>query len=204
MKPVVIGLAGPSCSGKTEIARLAAAALRGPVLTLDSYYRDLSHLTPEQRAAVNFDAPEALREDLVLAHVAAMAEGQAIEKPVYDFARHCASGIVERMEPSAFVIVEGLFTLAWKSIRQYLTLTAFVSASHEVCLERRLMRDTSERGRSPESVREQYKATVRPMCDLHVNPSRHAAELLLDGERPLVDSVNQLLDAIWSKRQEGT
>lgn len=177
--------------------------LQGSVLTLDSYYRDLSHLPLEQRAAVNFDAPEALREDLVLAHVAAIASGQAIERPVYDFARHCASGAVERIEPSAYVIVEGLFTLAWKNVRRYLTLTAFVSASHEVCLARRVARDTLERGRTPESVRQQYESTVRPMCDRHVNPSREAAELMLDGERPLIDSVNQLLHAIWSKREPG-
>jgi uridine kinase len=196
LRPFLVGIAGPSCSGKTEIARLVAATLQSPVLSLDSYYVDLSHLTWEERERVNFDAPESLREDLVAAHVEALSRGVAIEKPVYDFARHCPNDEVELIHPASFVLIEGLFTLHWESVRKNLALRVFVAASHHVCLDRRLKRDVEERGRTPKCVLAQYEATVRPMCDRYVNSSLPAATLVLDGEQPIVDSASQLLDAI--------
>jgi uridine kinase len=194
-KPVLIGVAGPSCSGKTQIARLAAAELGAPILALDSYYRDLSHLSLGEREVVNFDSPESMDEAAVARHMERLASGEAVDQPIYDFALHTPSGRVHRVEPSTFLLVEGLFALHWFEVRRWLAVGAFVQASHEVCLARRIQRDITERGRTEESVRWQFETNVRPMAERYVIPSRVHAGLELNGEAPLVESVDRLVQA---------
>jgi uridine kinase len=188
-EPYLIGIAGPSCSGKSEVSRRVAEVLGAPILSLDSYYRDLSHLSMEERARVNFDAPDSMDEDLLIRQVRELAHGMAIRKPIYDFTRHTPSDEYEFIEPAEFVIVEGLFALHWKEVRDLLDTRVFISADHEICFERRLYRDVRDRGRSEESVERQYRETVRPMCDKYILPTLRYAHLILNGVAPLERSV---------------
>jgi uridine kinase len=191
--PFLIGIAGPSCAGKSEVARRVAAALSAPVVTLDAYYRDLVHLPLDQRAQANFDIPDSLDDELLTVQIAGLAAGNAVDVPVYDFTRHIRSSAVQRILPEAVVIVEGLFTLHWEPLRALLNLKVFVEADDAVCLDRRLERDIRERGRTRESVLRQYEATVRPMAEKYVLPTRSFADLMLNGTGSLDESVASVL-----------
>ena len=192
-RPYLIGIAGPSCSGKSELTRRLAGILSAPVLALDSYYRELDHLELEERARSNFDQPAALDERMVFEHLRALARGQAIARPIYDFTTHSRTGEVEYLAPGAFVIVEGLFMLYWKEVRRLLSTKVYIHAGDEVCFERRLERDVRERGRTPESVYRQYAETVRPMAERYVWPARHYADLVVSGVEPLEKSSAAVL-----------
>ena len=191
-KPHIIGVAGPSCSGKSEIARCLIKELSemNPViLTLDSYYHDLSPLDPEERKHRNFDVPEALDHELLREQLMALANGSAIEKPVYDFATHTRSPQSERIVPGETVIIEGLFALYWEKIRELFHTSVFVNLHDHVCLSRRIERDTKERGRSRESVLSQYTETVRPMNEKYILPTKTFADIVVNGEDPLEQST---------------
>ena len=203
-QPYLIGIAGPSCSGKSEVSRRLAVALQASSLSLDSYYRDLSHLTLEERAKVNFDSPESMDESLLVAQMRQLASGISIEKPVYDFARHTPSGVVDHVPAADYVVVEGLFTLYWPEVRSLLHASVYIAASHEVCLERRLERDVRDRGRTPEYVMAQYRDTVRPMCDRYIRPSEKHASLVLTGTNYLDQSVHCIIALIRSNPATGT
>jgi uridine kinase len=196
MTPFFIGIAGPSCSGKSEVSRRLSRILRAPVIALDHYYRDLKAIPFEERVKTNFDSPESLDHDLLLEHARRLKQGLAIEEPSYDFAHHVRTGVTVRIEPADFMILDGLFALHWPQIRQLLNARIYITADHDVCLERRIYRDVRERGRTEESVRLQYDATVRPMCDCYVVPSRMYADVVLSGTEPLKQSVRRLLDYI--------
>lgn len=198
-RPVLIGIAGPSCAGKTELARRLAAELNAPVLPLDSYYRDLAHLPFEQRARMNFDVPEALDEELITQHVSLLSLGMEIDAPVYDFARHTRSPQTQRVRPGRFAILEGLFTLHWEAVRRMLHVKIYVGAPEEICLARRLERDVRERGRTPESVREQFHSTVAPMARMHILPTSAFADLILSGAAPIEEFVAAALKLIREK-----
>ncbi|MDX2152528.1 MAG: AAA family ATPase [Bryobacteraceae bacterium] len=191
--PFLIAIAGPSCAGKSELSSRLSKRLDAPILHLDSYYRDLSHMPLDARGLANFDEPGSLDEPLLLAHIQALARGQAVDKPVYDFARHARAAAVQRLAPSAVMIVEGLFALHWPELRALYGASIYIGARDEVCFERRKQRDIRERGRTPECVREQYEATVRPMAERYVTPTSRFAGLVLDGEAPLSVSERQAL-----------
>ncbi len=191
--PNLIGIAGPSCAGKGELCQWLARQLHAPVLPLDSYYRPLDHLSPAERAASNFDEPAALDDELLVSHLQLLARGRAIDVPEYDFARHTRSPYTRLLEPASFVLVEGLFTLYWPAVRGMLAASIFITASDQVCLARRLARDQIERGRSAESVIQQYHQTVQPMRQLHVDPSRVFAGLVLDGTRAIEENGESAL-----------
>ena len=189
----MIGIAGPSCSGKSELARRLAQQLSAPVMSLDSYYIDLAHLPLEERARTNFDDPASLDEEVLTRQLRQLAAGEAIARPVYDFARHTRSAEVERVEPARFVVVEGLFTLHWPAVRALLDTKVYIDVQDAVCLERRLERDVRERGRTPESVRAQYATTVRPMAERYIHPTRRYAEVVVSGVAPLEISAAAVL-----------
>ena len=182
-RPYIIGIGGASCSGKTELAVRLARSLGGVVCALDSYYRDLSYLEMAERARQNFDIPAALDHSLLYEQISALARGERIQKPVYDFTRHVRSARTEVVEPQPTVIVEGLFTLYWEPLRELLKLKVFIEADDDICLQRRIDRDVRERGRTPQSVLSQFAETVRPMTHLHINPTREFADLVLDGHQ---------------------
>jgi uridine kinase len=196
MKPHIIGVAGPSSSGKTELARRLAAALAGaPVVTLDSYYRDMPHLPLEERAKSNFDCPAALEWELLHEHLKALSEGRPFEEPSYDFSQHARTAKTRLIEPAEFAVVEGLFVLHWPELRSLLDTRVYVHTEAEVCFNRRLERDVAERGRTPESVHWQYATTVRPGAETYIYPSRIFADVVVSGELPFDHSVAAVLKA---------
>ncbi len=192
-KPRLIGIAGPSCAGKTEVAVRLARALDAPVVALDRYYRDLAHLPLDQRARANFDTPESLDSELLISHIQLLSVAEEAAIPVYDFTRHVRTQAVDRVRAGDFLVIEGLFSLYWEQLRRLLALKVFVAADDSICLGRRLERDIRERGRSRESVLEQYRCTVRPMAEKHVLPARAFADLVLDGTQPVEESVAAVL-----------
>ncbi len=192
----IIGIAGPSCSGKSEIARYLIKELSemNPVLlSLDSYYHDLSPLDPAERDARNFDVPEALDHELLRDQLVALYNGSAIEKPVYDFATHTRSPQSEQIVPGEAIIIEGLFALYWEEIRALFQTSVFVTLHDHVCLSRRIERDTRERGRSSESVLSQYKETVQPMNEKYILPTKTFAQIVVDGEDLLERSTSLIM-----------
>jgi len=168
-------------------------SLGAPVLGLDSYYRELGHLPLEERARMNFDEPAALDEALLIEQVRALADGRAIDRPVYDFTRHTRSGEFEHIEPARCVIVEGLLSLHWPELRALYGLKVYIDVDDEVCFRRRLERDIRERGRTPESVHAQYQATVRPMAERYILPTRAWADIVVSGVEPLERSTAAVL-----------
>jgi uridine kinase len=191
MRPYFIGVAGPSCSGKSYLARHLARKLNGALFPLDSYYRVLDHLSLEQRAQYNFDAPEALDCGLLLRHARQLHKGESIALPVYDFTSHSRTVDTVALAPRPFVIFEGLFALYWEGLRTLLGTKVFVDLDEERCLERRIERDVRERGRTRESVLQQYRTMVAPMARVYVYPARAHADILVQGDDEIaaVDAV---------------
>ena len=189
----LIGVAGPSGAGKTYLATQLAAALQASVLALDRYYRDLSHLPLEERARQNFDAPEALDHGLIVEQVARLGNNEMVHLPVYDFATHTRTRRREVLYPSQVVIVEGLFTLHWPSLRALLSTKVFVDMNDDVCLTRRQARDVRERGRTPESVMEQFAGMLAPMAERYVRPSIAYADVVVSESESIADGVSRVL-----------
>jgi uridine kinase len=201
MRPHIIGIAGPSSSGKTELSRQLALQLPGTsIVSLDSYYRGMEEIPLEERKKANFDHPDSLDWELLHEHLQDMANGNAFDEPVYSFAAYERAAETRRIEPSEFVIVEGLFVLYWPELRGILDTKVYVETDPEVCFARRLARDVAERGRTPESVREQYERTVRPSAERFVIPTRKFADLAVSGEEPLAKSTEAVVNGLRRTR----
>ena len=201
VKPVIIGVAGGSGSGKTTVVREIVEAL-GPgqvtVVQHDAYYRDRSGMSPAERAAVNYDHPDALETSLLVDHVRALVGGDAARVPVYDFATHTRTAETVEALPRGAVIVEGILVLADPDLRDLMDIRVFVDTDADLRMARRLKRDVAERGRSMESVVSQYLETVRPMHLEFVEPSkRHAHVIIPEGGQNLV-GVDMLITKIRS------
>jgi len=180
--PVVIGIAGGSGSGKTTVLNRIIGEF-GPdpiaVLDHDAYYRDLSHLSPEKRARFNFDHPDALETELMTEHLDALIEGEAIEKPVYDFTTHTRAEETETVAPRPVIIIEGILVLAESSLEERMDIKIYVDAADDIRLMRRIRRDLQERDRSIEGILRQYERTVRPMHLEFVEPSKREADVII-------------------------
>ncbi len=201
MRPHIIGIAGPSSSGKTELANQLVQRLPGTsIVSLDSYYRGMEEIPLAARKKVNFDHPDALDWELLHEHLQAMASGRAFEEPVYSFADYARTTRTRTIPPSDFVIVEGLFVLYWPELRQILDTKIYVQTDPGVCFERRLRRDVAERGRTPESVRDQYERTVRPSAEWFVFPTMKYADLVVSGEEPLAKSTQAVIHSLRRPR----
>jgi len=195
--PIVLGITGCSGSGKTTLARELARNLGGIHFPLDNYYRDLSHLPPAERARQNLDDPEIIEAPLLVAHVAALARGEAVEQPLYNFATHSRTpGQTTTIHPRGFLLVEGLFALYYPELLPLYHLRIYVDTPDALCLERRMKRDTEERGRAAESVMRQYEATVRPASLAYVRPSAANAEVTVNGAEALDWKVEQVWTAL--------
>ena len=185
-KVYVVGIAGGTGSGKTTLALGLMDRLgedKGVLIPYDAYYRDLSHLSPSDRSGHNFDHPDALETELLITHLKALAAGQPVEMPRYDFETHSRiEGEVKSLDPRPVIVVEGVLVLADEALRDRLDLKIFVEAEPDTRLSRRLVRDQKERGRDTESVLRQYEATVRPLHDRFVEPSKAFADLIYPGE----------------------
>lgn len=179
---VVIGIAGGSGSGKSTVLRRIVDTF-GPqriaVLDHDSYYRDLSHLPFEARAAFNFDHPNALESELLRAHLDALLEGRPIEKPVYNFTTHSREAATERVDPRPVVIIEGILVLAEPVLTERMDIKIFVDTADDIRLMRRIRRDIEQRGRTIAAVLDQYERTVRPMHLEFVEPSKRLADVII-------------------------
>ncbi len=196
----VIGIAGGTGSGKTRLAGEVQSRVgeeQAVVLPHDAYYRDLAHLPVEARAGVNFDHPDALETELLVAHLDALGRGEAVEVPAYDFSTHTRQkGAGARVAPRPVVIVEGILIFTDWPLRERMDLKVFVETAADLRLIRRMERDTKERGRSPTSVMEQYLATVQPMHDRFVEPNKRYADLILPGGKDNRVAVDLLVDHV--------
>lgn len=181
MKPIVVGIAGGTGSGKTTIADRIAAAFSTEVvmMDMDSYYADYQDLSAKERRKINFDHPDAFDIDLFVEHIFALKEGVSIDKPVYSFAESIREKRTNRIDPAPIIIVEGILVLAIKRIRELMDARIYVATDDDVRFIRRLQRDVKERGRTLESVISQYQATVRPMHLAFVEPSKRYADLVI-------------------------
>lgn len=198
--PVVLAIAGCSGSGKTTLAAELALRLDGVRFNLDNYYRDLAHLPSQERARQNFDDPSLIESSLLAAHIAALARGETIERPLYDFSTHTrVPGRTKTVQAGAFLLVEGIFSLYYPELLPLYHLRVYVDTPDEVCFERRLKRDIEQRGRTEESVRRQYEATVRPASVAFVRPTATHADLTVDGTGTLEGNVEQVLAQMRSR-----
>lgn len=179
---LTIGIAGGTGSGKTTIARKIVEALpmgKAVLLDHDSYYRDQSHLSVEQRAELNFDHPDSLENELLIEHLTALRNGESIEKPTYDFTCHCRKAETFKIAWAPVVVLEGILILADPGLRSLLDIKIFVDTDPDIRVFRRIRRDMRERGRDFESIRQQYYSTVRPMHMQFVDPSKRQADIII-------------------------
>jgi uridine kinase len=181
-RPVVIGVAGGSGAGKTTVSqqiieRVGAAHIA--IIAHDSYYRDLRDLPRAQREIVNFDHPDSLETALMIQNIEALKRGEAVEMPIYDFTTHTRTNRTDHVDPQPIVLVEGILIFAEPKLREVLDVKIFVDTDPDIRFIRRLKRDVAERGRTVESVIEQYQRTVRPMHLEFVEPSKRYADVII-------------------------
>lgn len=185
----VIAITGPSGSGKSWLARnltsllktLAPELVTG-ILPEDAYYRDQSHLSFNDRIKVNYDHPQALEHELLLQQLHHLRAGEHINVPVYDYVNHTRAGRTRPLGPPELLIVEGALVLCNPYLLKQFDLTLYLDTPIDLCLDRRIHRDVRERGRSEESVRQQFEKSVLPMYHEYVLPNREHADVLVDGE----------------------
>ena len=182
-KPIIIGIAGGSASGKTSISRRIKTTFANEksvlIIRQDDYYKDQSDKPMEERIKTNYDHPFAFDNDLLISHIQQLINGESIEKPTYDFVHHTRSDVTETCFPCDVLILEGLFVLEDEKIRNILDIKVFVDTPADIRFIRRLLRDVKERGRSMESVISQYVNTVRVMHESFVEPSRRYADVII-------------------------
>ena len=182
MRPVIIGIAGGTGSGKTTVAR----AIHDRVgkdkiewISHDSYYRDFDGLSVEERHHINFDHPDSLESELLARHLDVLVKGSSVEIPIYDFTTHSRKAETQRVESRKVIIVEGILVMYEPELRKRIDIKLFVDTPADIRFVRRLMRDITTRGRTVESVIEQYVTTVRPMHEEFVEPSKRYADLII-------------------------
>ncbi len=180
--PLILGLAGGSGSGKTTIAESIIEEIGREHVALiqhDSYYRDLTELPPEERAKVNYDHPDSLETSLLVEHLKTLLAGNSVERPSYDFTLHLRIADTVTVEPLPVLLVEGILVLYEPELRRLMDLKIYVDTDSDLRIVRRLSRDIEDRGRSFESVRDQYLETVRPMHLRFVEPSKRYADIVI-------------------------
>jgi len=204
-KPLIIGVAGGTASGKTTIANAIMDSFDEPPMVLmqhDAYYKDVSHLTLAERAKINFDHPDALETDLMVRHLGELIAGRPIEMPVYDFSTHTRlpKGIVKK--PAKVIIIEGILIFCEQALRDLMDVKIFVDTDADLRFIRRVKRDIEERQRSLESVIGQYMGTVRPMHIAFVEPSRKYADIIIpEGHNPV--STDMVVTLIRQRLRKG-
>lgn len=200
-RPLVVGVAGGSGSGKSRVVRELCTRFGLDMTTVvqhDAYYRDLSHLPPTARADKNFDHPDSLETELLSRHLRRLLDGKSVESPIYDFATHTRSMDFRRISPTPLVIVEGILVLVHKELRDLMDLRVFVHVNAEVRLARRVRRDTKDRGRTEASVLQQYERSVRPMHIEFVEPSRDYADITIEEGGLNIAAIDLLVEQIRS------
>lgn len=182
-KPIIIGIAGGSASGKTSVARKLVKNFDDDktvtIIRQDDYYRDQSHMPFQERLKTNYDHPDAFDNELLIRQIDELASGKSVEKPTYDYVNHTRSTITEIVHPSDVLILEGLFVLEDEEIRKRLDMKIFIDTDADIRFIRRLKRDVRDRGRTIESVCDQYMNTVRVMHEAFVEPSKRKADVII-------------------------
>lgn len=179
---LVVGIAGGTGSGKTTVARELAEALpkeRAHIVEYDSYYKDQTHLSDDEREAINYDHPDALETDLLVKNITSLRSGEPANLPIYDFVLHTRKTESRQLEPRPVLIVEGIMALAVPRVRELFDIKIFVDTDADLRVFRRIRRDIEQRGRSFNSVRTQYYESVRPMHTEFVEPSKRWADLIV-------------------------
>jgi uridine kinase len=182
MEPVVIGVAGGTGSGKTTVAgQILRRAGTDQICLIqhDAYYKDLHDLSPAQRDMQNFDHPDALDNELLIGHLQELKAGRPVQVPVYDFTTHTRTAETERVEPYRVILVEGILIFSDEALRRLMDVKIYVDTDADIRFIRRLQRDIADRGRTMESVIRQYLATVRPMHQEFVEPSKRYADVII-------------------------
>ena len=201
--PFIIGVAGGSGSGKTTVTAKVLETI-GPdmaaVIVQDYYYRDQAHLTFEQRLATNYDHPHAFDWPLLIEHIEELLAGRPIDMPVYDFTHHTRATETVTVKPAPVIVIEGLFPLYDAALRDMMSLKIFVDTDPDVRFIRRLQRDIRERGRSADHVIEHYLATVRPMHNQFIEPTKRFADVILPhgANDPAVDIITTTVASLIS------
>lgn len=194
-KRILIGVAGASGSGKTHVAKSIIESLgadKAVIIQEDSYYKDLSALPYDERAATNFDHPDAFEDDLLAKHLLQLLDGEAVSQPVYDYKQHLRLEGTKTVGPSDVIILEGILIFSKAELRELMDFRVFVDTALDICFIRRLKRDIAERGRSVDSVIQQYNETVRPMYLRFVEPLKRYADMSISGEEDNSSAVDIL------------
>ena len=181
-RPLIIGIAGGSCSGKTSVTHAIYDVFKDhsvAVIEQDYYYKDQSHLTFEERLLTNYDHPLAFDTDLLIEHIHTLLDRKSIEKPVYDYVNHTRSNEVVHVEPKDVIIVEGILVLEDERLRDLMDIKLFVDTDSDLRIIRRIQRDIKERGRTADSVIEQYITAVRPMHNMFIEPTKRYADVII-------------------------
>lgn len=182
MKPLIIGIAGGSGSGKSTVARKVAQALPAPTVAfieMDAYYSDFAHLPLEERRRLNWDHPDAFDMELLAAHLARLARRESVETPTYDFVSHTRAKQTVLVEPADVIVIDGILLFVDERIRSLCDVKVFVDADADIRLIRRIERDMSRRGRTLREIIQQYLSTVQPMHLQFVEPSKRYADVIV-------------------------
>lgn len=181
-RPVVIGIAGGSCSGKTTVTNAIYNVFRDRsvvIIEQDYYYKDQSDIPFEKRLQTNYDHPSAFDNDLLIDHIHTLLNRQAIDKPVYDYITHTRAQEIIHVEPVDVIIIEGILVLEDERLRDLMDIKLFVDTDSDLRIIRRILRDIKERGRTTDSVIEQYLSAVRPMHNLFIEPTKRYANIII-------------------------
>jgi len=192
---IIVGICGGSGAGKTTLVGELIRCLgpdRASAVAFDAYYRDLSHMTMQERMQVNYDHPDSLDLELFVEHLRDLRHGRAVEIPVYDFATHTRPGEVTVVEATEIVLLDGILLLNFSGISSLLDLAVFIDVPEAVRLERRIRRDVRERGRDTEDVHRQFRETVAPMHDRFVQPSAEHADRVVSLDEDLEVVAHEL------------
>ena len=201
----VILIGGGSASGKTYVLKKVMEKIPGDKIThisIDDYYKNFSDLPFEERAKINYDHPKSFDWKLMNEQLKALKNGQTIEKPIYDFANHLRSDKTEIVEPKELIVIEGIMALVNKDLRALGDLKVFINASRERRLVRRIERDMKERGRTYDSIIEQYFTTVLPMFEEIIAPSQYYADLIINNDGTSNNSIDVLVSVIQNMMEK--
>ena len=204
MRPYMIGIAGASGSGKTTFAKYLSKILKlhdSEVISIDSYYRNHPELNLTQRNAVNYDEPQAIDKPLLTAHLIRLSQGLPIDQPIYDFSKHGRTTTTKHVAPRGCVIVEGNLLFLWSDVCALFDTKVFLVIDGSTAFKRRLARDTQDRGRTPQSVRTQWRETVEPMWTKFVEPTHVTADIVLDGSSPLQENGETVVNHLRRDRK---
>ena len=199
MRSIILGIAGGTGSGKTFIVDNLLSIYNSNninVINLDSYYKDLSHMGHQDRVKQNFDHPDSIDIDLIISHLKQISDGNDVDIPIYDFSNHVRLETTKTISQSNVIIVEGIFALHYMQLRKLYTLNVFIETSEDIRFQRRLSRDTKERGRTIGSIKDQFKSTVLPMHEKFIGPSKQFADLIIDGNSNIIDIIRSIREKI--------